>query len=90
MSGPSARWLVGSAKHSPKEISTTALAQSALTEWLEVFRAEDGVDLICEAVRVALQAMIEFEATEVIDRRWPLRTLRDRTTERATGRVRGC
>ena len=61
-----------------------------MTELLEVFRAEDGVDLICEAVGVALQALIEFEATEVIDRRWPLRTLRDRTTERATGRVRGC
>jgi transposase-like protein len=43
-----------------------ALSQSALTELLEVFRAGEGVDLIREAVRVALQELIELEATEVI------------------------
>ena len=43
-----------------------ALSQSALSELLEVFRAGEGVDLIREAVRVALQDLIEAEATEVI------------------------
>jgi len=43
-----------------------ALSQSALSELLEVFRAREGVDLIREAVRVALQDLIELEATEVI------------------------
>jgi putative transposase len=43
-----------------------ALSQSALSELLEVFRAGDGVDLIRESVRVALQEMIELEATERI------------------------
>ena len=43
-----------------------ALSQSALSELLEVFRAGEGVDLIREAVRVALQELIEIEATEVI------------------------
>jgi putative transposase len=43
-----------------------ALSQSALSELLEVFRAGEGVDLIREAVRVALQDLIELEATEVI------------------------
>jgi hypothetical protein len=39
-----------------------ALSQSALSELLEAFRAGDGVDLIRESVRVALQ-LIEAEAT---------------------------
>ncbi len=43
-----------------------ALSQSALSELLEAFRAGDGVDLIRESVRVALQDLIEFEATERI------------------------
>ena len=43
-----------------------ALSQSALNELLEVFRAGEGVDLIREAVRVALQDLIEAEATEVV------------------------
>jgi putative transposase len=43
-----------------------ALSQSALSELLEVFRAGDGVDLIRESVRVALQDLIELEATERI------------------------
>ncbi len=43
-----------------------ALSQSALTELLEAFRAGDGVDLIRESVRVALQELIEAEAIERI------------------------
>jgi len=42
-----------------------ALSQSAVSELLEVFRAGDGVDLIRESVRVALQDLIEAEAVEV-------------------------
>jgi transposase-like protein len=43
-----------------------ALSRSALSELLEAFRAGDGVDLIRESVRVALQELIEAEATERI------------------------
>jgi putative transposase len=43
-----------------------ALSQSALSELLEAFRAGDGVDLIRESVRVALQELIEAETAEVI------------------------
>jgi putative transposase len=43
-----------------------ALSQSALSELAGVFRAGDGVDLVREAVRVALQDLIEAEATGVI------------------------
>jgi putative transposase len=43
-----------------------ALPQSALSELLEAFRAGDGVDLIRESVRVALQERIEAEASERI------------------------
>ena len=43
-----------------------ALTQSALSELLEAFRAGDGADLIRDAVRVALQELIEIEATERI------------------------
>jgi hypothetical protein len=50
-----------------------ALSQSALSELLEAFRAGEGVDLIRDAVRVALQELIELEAEQVIgaDRPWP-------------------
>ena len=43
-----------------------ALSQSALSELLEAFRAGEGVDLIRESVRMALQELIEAEATEAI------------------------
>ena len=43
-----------------------ALPQSALSEILDAFRAGDGVDLIRESVRVALQELIELEAAERI------------------------
>jgi hypothetical protein len=38
-----------------------ALAQSALSELLEAFRAGDGADLVRDAVRVVLQELIELE-----------------------------
>jgi putative transposase len=41
-----------------------ALPQSALSELLEAFRADDGVDLIRDAVRLVLQELIELEATD--------------------------
>jgi transposase-like protein len=43
-----------------------ALSQSAVSELLEAFRAGDGVDLIRESVRMALQELIEVEAAAVI------------------------
>jgi putative transposase len=58
-----------------------ALSQSALSELLEVFRAGEGVDLVRESVRVALQELIEAEAAQVIGaERY------ERTEERATHR----
>lgn len=43
-----------------------ALSQSALSELLEAFQSGEGVSLIQDAVRVALQELIEAEATSVI------------------------
>ena len=40
------------------------LSQSAVTELLDAFRAGAGVDLIRDAVRLALQELIGTEATE--------------------------
>ena len=64
-----------------------ALSQSALSELLEAFRAGEGVDLIRDAVRVALQELIEAEATEVIGAGRYERT-ESRTTERNGSRPR--
>ena len=64
-----------------------ALSQSALTELLEVFRAGEGVDLIREAVRVALQDLIELEAEQVIGAGRYERS-ETRTTERNGSRPR--
>jgi putative transposase len=64
-----------------------ALSQSALSELLEVFRAGEGVDLIREAVQVALQEMIELEAAEVIGAGRYERT-ESRRTERNGSRPR--
>ncbi|MBM0128155.1 IS256 family transposase [Pimelobacter simplex] len=58
-----------------------ALPQSALSELLEAFRTGDGVDLIRESVRVALQELIEIEATEHIGA-----APYERTPERVTDR----
>ena len=58
-----------------------ALTQSALSELLEAFRTGDGVDLIRESVRVALQELIEIEATERIGA-----APYERTPERVTDR----
>jgi hypothetical protein len=64
-----------------------ALPQSALSELLEAFRAGDGVDLIRESVRVALQELIEAEATERIGAARYERTP-DRVTDRNGNRPR--
>jgi putative transposase len=64
-----------------------ALSQSALSELLEVFRAGEGVDLIREAVQVALQELIELEAAEVIGAGRYERT-ESRRTERNGSRPR--
>jgi putative transposase len=64
-----------------------ALPQSALSELLEAFRAGDGVDLIRDSVRVALQELIEIEATERIGAA-PYERTPDRVTERNGHRPR--
>jgi len=64
-----------------------ALPQSALSELLEAFRTGDGVDLIRESVRVALQELIELEATERIGAA-PYERTEDRVTERNGHRPR--
>src|SRR4029453_18590215 len=43
-----------------------ALSQSALSELLEAFRTGEGVNLIQDAVKLALQELVEIEATSVI------------------------
>jgi transposase-like protein len=43
-----------------------ALSQSALSELLEAFRTGEGVNLIQDAVKLALQELIEAEASSVI------------------------
>lgn len=40
-----------------------ALSQSALSELHEVFRCGEGTDFIRECVRVAMQELIDAEAT---------------------------
>jgi putative transposase len=64
-----------------------ALSQSALSELLEVFRAGDGVDLVRESVRVALQELIEAEAAQVIGAERYART-EERSTHRNGHRPR--
>jgi transposase-like protein len=64
-----------------------ALPQSALSELLEAFRAGEGVDLIRDSVRVALQELIELEATERIGAA-PYERTEDRTNERNGHRPR--
>jgi transposase-like protein len=64
-----------------------ALSQSALSELLEAFRTGEGVNLIQEAVRVALQELIEAEAAGVIGAGRYERT-GARTTERNGSRPR--
>ncbi len=64
-----------------------ALSQSALSELLDAFRVGDGVDLIRDSVRVALQELIEWEATERIGAA-PYERTEDRVTERNGHRPR--
>jgi putative transposase len=64
-----------------------ALPQSAVSELLEAFRAGDGVDLIRESVRIALQELIEAEATERIGAA-PYERTESRVTDRNGHRPR--
>lgn len=64
-----------------------AMSQSALSEILEAFRAGEGVDLIRESVRVALQELIELEATEHVGAA-PYERTEDRVAERNGHRPR--
>jgi hypothetical protein len=64
-----------------------ALPQPALSELLEAFRTGEGVNLIQDAVKLALQELIEAEATQVIDTGRYERT-EERRTERNGTRPR--
>ena len=64
-----------------------ALPQSALSELLEVFRSGEGTDFIRECVRVAMQELIEAEATAAIGASRYERT-ESRVTERNGSRAR--
>jgi hypothetical protein len=43
-----------------------ALSESAVSELLEALRTGQAVDLIRESVRLAMQELIEAEATDVV------------------------
>ena len=75
------------AKHASKEISPMALSQSALSELAEVFRTGEGTDFIRECVRVAMQELIDAEATAAIGAGRYERT-ESRVTERNGSRPR--
>jgi putative transposase len=64
-----------------------ALSQSALSEILDALRAGDGVDLVRDSVRIALQELIELEATDRIGAA-PYERTEDRITERNGHRPR--
>jgi putative transposase len=64
-----------------------ALSQSALSELAEVFRTGEGTDFIRECVRVAMQELIDAEATAAIGAGRYERT-ESRTTERNGSRPR--
>ena len=64
-----------------------ALSDSALSELQEVFRSGEGTDFIRECVRVAMQELIDAEATAVIGAGRYERT-ESRTTERNGTRPR--
>src|SRR5918993_4704149 len=75
------------AKYSSKEISPMALSQSAVSELFEVFRTGEGTDFIRECVRVAMQELIEAEATAAVGAARYERA-ESRTTERNGTRPR--
>ncbi len=64
-----------------------ALSQSALSELLEAFRTGEGVNLVRDAVQVALQELIELEASGAIGAAKYERT-ESRTVERNGSRDR--
>ena len=65
-----------------------ALSQSAVSELLEVFRTGEGTEFIRECVRVAMQELIDAEATSAVGAGRYERT-GSRVTER-NGSRRGC
>ena len=69
------------------EVPTDGLTPVCPSEILEAFHAGDGVDLIRESVRVALQQLIELEATDHIGAA-PHEPSEDRTAERNGHRSR--
>jgi putative transposase len=75
------------AKYSSKETSPMALSQSALSELQEVFRTGEGVELIRECVRVAMQELIDAEVAVAIGAGRYERT-ESRVTERNGSRPR--
>ena len=54
------------AKYSSKRNHADGLVSVCLSELLEAFRTGEGMNLIQDAVRLALQELIEAEATSVI------------------------
>jgi transposase-like protein len=64
-----------------------ALSQSVLSEMLDAFRAGEGVDLVRDAVRLAMHELIEVEATDKIGAA-PYERTDTRTTERNGSRPR--
>ena len=64
-----------------------AMSQSAVSELMEVFRTGEGTDFIRECVRVAMQELIDAEATAAIGAGRYERT-ESRTTERNGSRPR--
>jgi putative transposase len=75
------------AKHASKETSPMALSQSAVSELFEVFRTGEGTDFIRECIRVAMQELIETEATAAVGAGRYERT-ETRSTERNGSRPR--
>ncbi len=64
-----------------------ALSQSALSELLEAFRTGEGVNLVRDAVQVALQELIELEASGVIGAERYERSATDRPNVTVTAAV---
>jgi putative transposase len=54
------------ARTHPKESTPMALDQFDVFQLLDALRADDGVDLVRDLVRLVLQELVEAEATEVI------------------------
>lgn len=79
---------MGAVKYSWKKISPMVMSEPAGSEPLEVFRTGDGSDVIRECVRVAVQDLIEAEATVAVGAGRYART-ESRVTH-GNGAGRGC